>query len=67
MLREYVVIETDAGLTVRELVPGTSPEEVAEREGGLVADPGPYKSFDDAYDAILALKEEEAEEEENAS
>ena len=27
----------------------------------MIVDPGPYKSFDDAYDAMLALQDEEEE------
>jgi hypothetical protein len=58
----YTIIETDGGLTVAELEPGASPEEAATRENGTVVDPGPYRTYDDAYDAILALQREEEEE-----
>jgi hypothetical protein len=59
---DYAIIETDLGLTVTEMKPGESPEQAAEREAGLLVDPGPYKDYDDACDAMLAIKEEEEEE-----
>ena len=58
----YQVIETDEGLAVAETRPGVAPEEVATARGGILIDPGPYKTFDDAYDAMLVLQEEEEEE-----
>lgn len=64
MARNYAVIETDSGLTVTELSPDMTPQQAAERKGGLLVDPGPYKSYDDAYDAILALQNEEEDDEE---
>jgi hypothetical protein len=58
-MSHYQIIETDAGLTVTEQEPNVPPEVVAEQRGGVLVDPGPYKTFDDAYDAILALQREE--------
>jgi hypothetical protein len=58
----YEIIETDAGLTVVEMEPGAPPEETALRHDGIVVDAGPFPSFDDAYDAVLALQKEEDEE-----
>jgi hypothetical protein len=55
----YAIIETDAGLTVTEVPSDTTPEKAATTSGGVLVDPGPYKSFDDAYDALLALSREE--------
>jgi hypothetical protein len=59
----YQVIETDDGLVVAESQPGTTPEEVAVARGGILMDPGPYTTFDDAYDAMLALQKEQEEDE----
>ena len=59
----YEIIETDAGFTVVEVKPGAQPEETAARYHGVMVDPGPYKTYDDAYDAILALQGEEEEQE----
>jgi hypothetical protein len=54
----FAIIETDAGLTVAQVSPGATPEEAAVVKGGVLVDPGPYKSFDNAYDAMLALSRE---------
>jgi hypothetical protein len=63
VMANFAIIEVDDGLTVAELDPQATPEESATRQGGVLVDPGPYKSYDDAYDAILALKEEEEDDE----
>jgi len=55
----FTIIETDAGLTVAELEPGTTPDDAAVKHRGVVADPHVYKTYDDAYDAILAMLCEE--------
>jgi hypothetical protein len=55
----YEVIETAEGLTVAEIRPGSTPEETAARQQGLLIDPGPYDNYEDAYDALLALKLDE--------
>jgi hypothetical protein len=55
----YEIIEIESGLTVAELEPGSSPEEVAARHHGTVVDPGPYRTYDEAYDAILTIKEDD--------
>jgi hypothetical protein len=54
---EYEIIETHDGLAVAE-IPRT---QVAVRRGAVV-DPGPYPSYDDAYEALMALKVVEEEE-----
>ncbi len=55
----FAIIETEAGLAVTE-VPSTSQvEDAAVRQQGVVVDPGPYLTFDDAYDALLELQREE--------
>jgi hypothetical protein len=58
---DYAIIETDDGFTVVELRPGEAAEEAASGQRGYVVDPGPYGSYDEAYDALLALQEEEEE------
>jgi hypothetical protein len=55
---QYEIIETYDGLVVAE-IPGS--EEAVRR--GDVVDPGPYPSFDDAYEAMMALKLEEEDDE----
>jgi hypothetical protein len=61
MLR-YELIETDEGLTVIEITPGVTPEDAARQHGGLVIDPGPFTSYEDAYEALLALKFDDEDE-----
>lgn len=61
-MNRYQIIENDEGLAVAELEPGVLPEVSAERRGGVVVDPGPYDSYEDAYDAMLTLEDEEEEE-----
>lgn len=58
----YEIIETDAGMTVVELEEGLTPEDEAVRRGGVVVDPGPYVSYGEAYDALMAIGEEDEEE-----
>jgi len=58
----YEIVETDAGWMVAELEPGKLPEDAALRHGGVVVDPGPYKTYEEAYDAVLALEAEEDDE-----
>jgi len=55
----YAIIETDAGMTIVEIQPGVSLEDTALKYGGVVVDPGPYQSYDEACDAMMGLKFEE--------
>jgi hypothetical protein len=55
-MMQYELIETDEGMTVIEIPSGMMPEEAAKQQGGLVVDPGPFPSYEDAYEALLALK-----------
>ena len=59
----FAIIELEDGLTIVELQPGDQPEDVAVREGGILVDPGPYPTYDDAYDAMIELEGEDDEEE----
>jgi hypothetical protein len=60
----FSIIETEGGLTVAELEPGTLPDDAAVKHGGVVVDPGPYKTYEDAYDAMMAIGSEDDDEEE---
>ena len=55
----YAIIELDDGLSVVTVDPGESPENAAAKERGLLVDPGPYATYEDAYDAITNLEEDE--------
>jgi hypothetical protein len=57
-MQSYIVVETEDGLTVAEMDAHSSPETEAERFGGLLADPTPYATFEDAYDALLLIAAE---------
>jgi hypothetical protein len=61
-MSRFAIIETDEGMTVTELPPGVVAEDTATKHGGVVVDPGPYPTFEDANDAMLALQEEDDEE-----
>jgi hypothetical protein len=54
-MSDFAIIEVDDGLTIVELSPGQSPEGVAASQGGVLIDPGPYSSYDEAQDALIAL------------
>ena len=59
----YAIIQVDDGLTAVELRPGATPEETAVRHRGVLVDSGPYPSLSEAYEAIVALEFEDANEE----
>lgn len=59
----YLIIETDDGLTVAEIEEGSTAEDTAEREGGLVVDGTIYATYDDAYDAMLLIQADADEDE----
>lgn len=59
---QYELIETDEGMTVIEVESGMTPEEAARQHDGLLIDPGPYASYEDAYEALMALKLDDEEE-----
>lgn len=61
-MAQFAIIEVDDGLEVAEFEPGTMPDDVAAKHGGTLIDPGPYKSYEDAYDALVAIQSEEEEE-----
>lgn len=54
----YCIIETEAGWTVVEHPEGTTAEQTAHRHGGVVIDPGPFPSYEEACDALICLQEE---------
>jgi hypothetical protein len=60
-MADFAIIEVPEGLAVAELEPGLPAEMIAIRQGGLVIDPGPYHRYEDAYDAMLSLRDEEDE------
>ena len=61
---EFAIIELEDGLTVVELPPGQKAEDVAASRGGVLVDPGPYATFEEANDALVELQAEGEEERE---
>ena len=51
-MSSYAIVETEVGLTVTELQNEAHPEDDALRCHGVLVDPGPYPSYEDAFDAI---------------
>jgi hypothetical protein len=54
----YIIIETEDGLAIESLQAGMTADEVAARHGAILVDEGPYHSYEDADDALLALEME---------
>ena len=61
----YIIIETGDGLTVQRQPEGMTANQVAADCGGILADEGPYHSYEDANDAMLILEQEYFEEAES--
>lgn len=59
----FAIIEIDSGLTVVQLPKDRSAEDEAVRRGGVVIDPGPYDSYEEAIDAMQSLKLDDEPEE----
>ena len=62
----YIIIETEDGLTIERQPAGMTAEQVAAHRGGILADEGPFPSYEDANDAMLVLEQEDFEESEAA-
>ena len=61
----YIIIETESGLTIQRQPEGMTADQVAAQCGGILADEGPYHSYEDASDAMLALEQDYFEEAES--
>jgi hypothetical protein len=57
----FAIIELDDGLTVVEVPRGQNPENVAASLGGILVDPGPYSSYEEACDVLDDLQYEDDE------
>ena len=57
----FAIIETENGMTIVEYQPTDDVAAVAEANGGVLVDPGPYKTFDEAYDELLNLEPDNEE------
>lgn len=56
---DFAIIELEDGLTVVELQPGQDPEDAAASSGGVLVDPGPYPSYEEAMDALADFEIED--------
>jgi hypothetical protein len=57
----FAVIAIEDGLTIVEIPAGESPEDAATSEGGVLVDPGPYHTYEEANDALDQLEIESEE------
>ena len=55
----FAIIEVEDGLTIVQVAPGQSPEDAALAEGGVLVDPGPYDSYEEASEARDQLEVED--------
>lgn len=60
-MSSFAVIEIADGMTIVEIPPGQTVEDAAVSEGGVVVDPGPYTSYEDAVEALEQLEEDSRE------
>ncbi len=60
-MSRFAIIDTDLDLTVAAVTSDATPESAAVQHGDLLVGPGPFNSYEDAYDALLARPEEERE------
>ena len=58
-MNRFIVIEVEDGMTVVELPAGENPTDVAYANNGYLADEQVYDSYDQAYDALIELSEDE--------
>jgi hypothetical protein len=55
----FAIIEVADGLTIVELQPGQDPQDAAVAQSGVLVDPGPYASYEEANDALIDLQSED--------
>lgn len=55
----FAIAEVDDGLTIVQVPPGQGAEDAAIKEGGVLVDPGPYETYEQANDALEALERED--------
>jgi hypothetical protein len=51
----FVIIELEDGLSVAAV-------QAAAHEGGVLVDPGPFATYEEAYDALVELEGDDEEE-----
>lgn len=58
----FAIMELEDGLTVLEIEAGQSAEDAAAKQGGMLVDPGPFATYDEACDAMLELESDDEDE-----
>lgn len=58
----FAIIELEDGLTIIEVQVGQKPDDAAAVNGGVLVDPGPYASYEEANDALIDLQADDEEE-----
>jgi hypothetical protein len=58
-MARFAIIEVDDGFNIIELLPEERADDMALKAGGILADPGPYASYEDACDALDLLEEDD--------
>lgn len=61
-MRSFAIIEVEDGMTVVPIEPGRTAEDAAAEQGGVLIDPGPFDSYEAAYDALEELQGDDDEE-----
>lgn len=54
----FAIVELEDGLTVATVHPGQSPEDAAVASHGILVDPGPYETYEEACEALGELESE---------
>ena len=60
-MANFAIIEVEDGLMVVAVEPDKSPEDAAIENQGVLVDPGPYATYDEACDALSNLELEDEE------
>jgi hypothetical protein len=58
----FAIVEVDDGLTVATVQPGQTPEDAAAESHGILVDPGPYGTYEEACDALSELEIDDEDE-----
>jgi len=61
-MTQYIIVELADGLAAVELPAGAKADDTATAEGGVLVDPGPFDTLEEATDAIDNLEAAEEEE-----
>ena len=60
-MARFIIVEVDDGLTITQVADDSTPTDAAETCGGQLIDAGPFESYEDAYEAMMAMEDEREE------